>query len=72
MSRSISETLLDFEITKVDCIFMASKKSKESQREKIPSNICDNVDSNQTAHSRSLIRVFVVRMKKRCTLGFPK
>ena len=29
-------------------------------------------NSNQPAHPRSLIRVFVVRMKKLCNLGFPK
>ena len=29
-------------------------------------------DSNQPAHSRSLIRVFVVRVKKLCILGYPK
>ena len=31
-----------------------------------------NEDSDRTAHSRSLIRVFVVRMKKLCILGYPK
>ena len=31
-----------------------------------------NVDSDQTAHTRSLIRVFVVRMKKLCILNYPK
>ena len=31
-----------------------------------------NEDSNQLAHPRSLIRVFVVRMKKLCILGYPK
>ena len=30
-----------------------------------------NEDSNQTAHPRSLIRVFAVRMKNRCILGYP-
>ena len=30
-----------------------------------------NKDSDQTAHPRSLIRVFVVRMKKLCILGYP-
>ena len=31
-----------------------------------------NEDSNQPAHPRSLIRVFVIRMKIRCTFGYPK
>ena len=31
-----------------------------------------NEDSDQPAHPRSLIRVFVVRMKKLCILGYPK
>ena len=31
-----------------------------------------NEDSNQPARSRSLISVFVVRMKKLCNLGYPK
>ena len=31
-----------------------------------------NEDSNQPAHPRSLIRAFVVRMKKPCIPGFPK
>ena len=30
-----------------------------------------NKDSNQPVHSRSLISVFVVRMKKLCILGYP-
>ena len=29
-----------------------------------------NEDSDQPAHPRSLISVFVVRMKKHCTLGY--
>ena len=31
-----------------------------------------NEDSKQPAHARSLIRIFVVRMKKLCILGYPK
>ena len=31
-----------------------------------------NEHSNQPAHARSLIRVFVVRTKKLCILGYPK
>ena len=31
-----------------------------------------NADSNQSAHPRSLIRVFVVRTQKLCILGYPK
>ena len=31
-----------------------------------------NEDSNQPAHPRSLIRVFVVHMKKHCILGYSK
>ena len=30
------------------------------------------MDSNRSAHPRSLIRVFVVRKKKLCILGYPK
>ena len=31
-----------------------------------------NEDSDQPAHPRSLIRVFIVRMKELCILGYPK
>ena len=31
-----------------------------------------NENSDQPAHPRSLIRVFVVRMMKRCIIGYPK
>ena len=31
-----------------------------------------NEDSDQPAHPRSLIRVYVVRMNKLCILGYPK
>ena len=31
-----------------------------------------NEDSDQPEHSRSLIRVFIVRTKKLCILGYPK
>ena len=45
----------------------------EPQREKTYLQTCaPNEDSNQTAHPRSLIRVFVIRMKKLCILGYPK
>ena len=41
--------------------------------ENVPSDMTrpSNVDSNQPVHSRSVIRVFVVRIKKLCTLGYP-
>ena len=43
------------------------------QREKTYFLTCaPNEDSNQPAHLRSLIRVFVFRMKKLCILGYPK
>ena len=48
-------------------------KLSELQRGKTHLLICaPKEDSNQTAHLRSLIRVFVVRMKKLCILSYPK
>ena len=45
----------------------------ESHREKTYLLTCaPNEDSYQPVHPRSLIRVFVVRMKKLCILGYPK
>ena len=45
----------------------------EQQHEKVYLlEYAPNEVSDQTAHSRSLIRVFVVRMKKLCILGYPK
>ena len=45
----------------------------EPQREEANLWICaPNWDSNQPAHSRILIRAFVVRMKKLWILGYPK
>ena len=45
----------------------------EPQREKTyPLTCAPTEDSNQPAHPRSLIRAFVVRMKKLCILGYPK
>ena len=38
--------------------------------ENVPSYMCTNKDSNQSAHPSSLIRVFVVRVKKRFLLGY--
>ena len=47
--------------------------SYEPQREKTYLVTCEpNEDSNQPAHPRCLIRVFVVRMKKLCILAYPK
>ena len=40
--------------------------------ENIPSDMCTKEDSNQPALPRSLIRVFVVRMKAVCILGYSK
>ena len=37
-----------------------------------PLTCAPNEVSDQPAHSRSLIRVFVVHMKKLCTLGYPE
>ena len=37
----------------------------------LPSKCVPNEDSNQPAHPRSLITVFVVCMKKLCILGYP-
>ena len=49
------------------------KTTIEPQCEKMYLLPCaHNEDSNQPAHSRSLIRVLVVRMKKVCNLGNPK
>ena len=48
-------------------------KVNEPQREKTYLlTYAPNEDSNQPAHPRSLIRVFVVRMNKLCILGYPK
>ena len=45
----------------------------EPQREEIYLLTCAlNEDSNQPAHPHSLIRVFVVHMKKLCNLSYPK
>ena len=47
--------------------------SVEPQREKTYLLKCaPNEDSNQPAHPCSLIKDFVVRMKKPCILGYPK
>ena len=35
-------------------------------------NVCPNEDFDQPALSRSLIKVFIFRMKKLCILGYPK
>ena len=43
-----------------------------SQWENVPSDMCANKDSNQPAHLRSLIRVFIVRMKKFCIFYYSK
>ena len=50
-----------------------TKVQYEPQRKKTYLLACaPNEDSNQPAHPRNLIRVFVVRMKKLCILGYPK
>ena len=47
--------------------------SYEPQRAKTTILIrAPNEDSNQPSHPRSLIRVFIVRMKKLCILGYQK
>ena len=47
-------------------------KQLESQRVQTYLLTCaPNEDSDQPAHSRSLIRVFIVRMKKLCVLVLP-
>ena len=56
-----------------DIVFLLYLSCFEPQREKTYLVTCGpNEDSNQPAHPRSLIRVFVVRLKKLCILGYPK
>ena len=45
-------------------------KEKKKKKKSVPFDMCSNEDSNQPAHPRSLIRVFIARMIKLCTLGY--
>ena len=49
--------------------FPALSKFMNQNMKRVPSKCAHNEDSDQLAHPRSLIRVFVIRMKKLCIIG---
>ena len=53
-------------------VFLINYTIRAATWENAPSEFVSIEGSNQPAHRSSLIRIFTVRMKKLCILGYPK